>query len=146
MGVGDNTNPIRVDIGYNGTVLTATFTDTVTKGTVTTNFTVNIPTLVGGNTAWVGFTGADGGTVSTQVIWWGGATPATPIKLNTQRVGNNLILSWPSSAGAYLKTSSSLTGPWTDDTSDTWQIVGSQAQVTVSPANAEQFFRLQLFP
>jgi hypothetical protein len=61
---------------YNGTNLTMTLTDTVTKATVTEVFPVNIPSLVGGDTAYVGFTGGTGGSVATQnVLSWTFTTP-----------------------------------------------------------------------
>jgi hypothetical protein len=56
---------------YDGTNLTMTLTDTVTNGTVTEVFPVNIPSMVGGSTAYVGFTGATGGLTATQnVLSW----------------------------------------------------------------------------
>jgi hypothetical protein len=56
---------------YNGTTLTMTLTDTVTNGTVTEVFPVNIPSLVGGSTAYVGFTGGTGAMAATQnVLTW----------------------------------------------------------------------------
>jgi hypothetical protein len=62
---------MAVHLVYNGTVLTMTITDTVTNAVYTTSFTVNIPTAVGGNTAYVGFTGGTGGAASTQkVLTW----------------------------------------------------------------------------
>jgi hypothetical protein len=56
---------------YDGTDLTMTLTDTVTNATVTEVFPVNIPSIVGGNTAYVGFTGSTGSTTATQsVLSW----------------------------------------------------------------------------
>jgi len=56
---------------YNGTNLTMTLTDTVTKAAVTEVFPVNIPSVVGGDTAYVGFTGGSGGATATQnVLSW----------------------------------------------------------------------------
>jgi hypothetical protein len=56
---------------YNGTNLTMTLTDTVTSATVTEVFPVNIPSLVGGTVAYVGFTGGTGGMGATQnVLSW----------------------------------------------------------------------------
>jgi hypothetical protein len=56
---------------YDGTNLTMTLTDTVTGGTVTEVFPVNIPGMVGGNAAYVGFTGGTGSTTATQnVLSW----------------------------------------------------------------------------
>ena len=61
---------------YNGTNLTMTLTDTVTNATVTEVFPVNIPSMVGGNTAYVGFTGGTGGFAATQnVLSWTYTSP-----------------------------------------------------------------------
>ena len=53
---------------YDGTNLTLTLTDTVTNATVTEQTPLNIPSLVGGNSAYVGFTGGTGGLTATQEI------------------------------------------------------------------------------
>jgi Legume lectin domain/Chitobiase/beta-hexosaminidase C-terminal domain len=71
-----------VHMVYNGTVLTMTITDGVTNGIFTTSFTVNIPSIVGANTAFVGFTGGTGGQTSSQKVeTWSfvsGGTAPTP--------------------------------------------------------------------
>ena len=59
---------MAVQLVYNGTTLTMTITDTVTQATYTTSFTINIPSTVGGNTAYVGFTGGTGVLSATQTI------------------------------------------------------------------------------
>jgi hypothetical protein len=59
---------MTVQMVYNGTALTMTITDTVTKASYTTSFAINIPATVGGNTAYVGFTGGIGALASTQAI------------------------------------------------------------------------------
>jgi hypothetical protein len=62
---------------YDGTNLTMTLTDTVTNATVTDVFPVNIPGIVGGNTAFVGFTASTGSTTATQnVLSWTYVSPA----------------------------------------------------------------------
>jgi LysM repeat protein len=61
---------------YNGTTLTMTLTDTMTNATVTEVYTVNIPSIVGGDTAYVGFTGSTGGETATQnLLSWTYAAP-----------------------------------------------------------------------
>jgi hypothetical protein len=56
---------------YDGTNLTMTLTDTVTNATATEVFPVNIPSLVGGSAAYVGFTGGTGGMSASQnVLSW----------------------------------------------------------------------------
>ncbi len=47
----------NAQLTYNGTTLTVVITDTVTNATATQTYTVNIPAIVGGTTAYVGFTG-----------------------------------------------------------------------------------------
>jgi hypothetical protein len=59
----------NVHIIYNGTSLTLTITDAaVPADTFTTSWTVNIPSTVGGNTAYAGFTGGTGGATAIQDI------------------------------------------------------------------------------
>ena len=53
---------------YNGTTLTLNLTDTVTNKTFSQAFTVNVPSTVGANTAYVGFTGGTGGSTAIQNI------------------------------------------------------------------------------
>jgi hypothetical protein len=61
---------------YDGTNLTMTLTDTVTNATVTEVFPVNIPSIVGSSTAYVGFTGGTGGLAATQnVLTWTYTSP-----------------------------------------------------------------------
>jgi hypothetical protein len=56
---------IAAQLVYSGTTLTLSLTDTVTNKTFTQAFTINIPSTVGANTAYVGFTG--GTAVSTAI-------------------------------------------------------------------------------
>jgi Legume lectin domain/Chitobiase/beta-hexosaminidase C-terminal domain len=66
---------MAVHMTYDGTTLTMTITDTSNPTqTFTTSWPVNIPATVG-STAYVGFTGATGGLVSTeQLLTWSYAT------------------------------------------------------------------------
>jgi hypothetical protein len=69
-------NPIAAHVVYNGTTLTMTLTDTVTKASFTTSWKVNIPSTIGSNTAYVGFTGGTGYSTSTQkILNWTYSTP-----------------------------------------------------------------------
>jgi Chitobiase/beta-hexosaminidase C-terminal domain/Legume lectin domain len=62
---------MRCTLAYNGTVLTESVTDTVTGVTYTNNYAANIPSLVGGNTAYVGFGGGTGAaTVIQNLTSW----------------------------------------------------------------------------
>jgi len=62
---------MSVQLNYNGTTLTMVITDTVTQASYTTSWTINIPSTVGANTAYVGFTGGTGGQTATQnILTW----------------------------------------------------------------------------
>jgi hypothetical protein len=58
----------EANLTYNGTNLVLTLTDTVTKAALTHSFPINIPATVGGNTAYVGFTGGTGLYTATEEI------------------------------------------------------------------------------
>jgi hypothetical protein len=70
----------NVQLADNGTILTEMITDTVTGASVTENYTVNIPAMVGGPTANIGFTGSTSGPTATQDIlnWSYSTTYAAP--------------------------------------------------------------------
>ncbi len=80
----------KVHVSYDGTTLTWTVTDSTTGKTFTASATVNIPSLVGGNTAFVGFTGGTGGSTATQdIITWtftsgSGTGPGPAIQYETE--------------------------------------------------------------
>jgi len=74
-------NYVDAHITYDGTTLTMTLTNPISLATWSYSWPVNIPVLVGGNTAWVGFTGGTGaGTASQKVTSWTYVTgqPALP--------------------------------------------------------------------
>ncbi len=71
---------MAVQMSYDGTTLSMTITDTVTAATWSTSWPVNIPSTVGANTAYVGFTGGTGGLTSTQnVLTWSFAPVTSPV-------------------------------------------------------------------
>ena len=84
-----NPDIYAVHISYDGTTLTMTITDTTdVSKTFTTSWPIDIPGTVGGNTAWVGFTGGTGHYTAIQDIFnWtyvstatgGQQTAATPV-------------------------------------------------------------------
>jgi hypothetical protein len=59
---------LHAHLTYDGTTLTLTLTDTVTGKSFTTAKAINIPSTVGGNSAYVGFTAGTGGATSVQKI------------------------------------------------------------------------------
>ncbi len=86
---------MAVHLVYNGTTLTMTITDTVTKASFSTSWTINIPATLGADTAYVGFTGGTGGETAIQkVLTW----------IYTSASGSSPILSAPAfsvAAGTY---------------------------------------------
>jgi hypothetical protein len=85
-------NPLNVTFAYDGTTLKMTITDTKTKGSFSQNWAIDIPTTVGGNTAYVGFTGGTGYSNAIQdLLSWtyssstaAVAVPAPPTNLRVQ--------------------------------------------------------------
>jgi hypothetical protein len=59
---------LNAQISYNGTTLTLTLTDTVTNASFTTSQTINIPSTVGADTAYIGFTASTGGSAAIQQV------------------------------------------------------------------------------
>ncbi len=107
-------DPIQVSLVYNGTVLTVTELDTVSLATASQSYTVNIPSLIGSNTAYAGFTGGTGGIGCVQDIqnWTynpgAGAAPNAPSNLGANfNSATSITLNWtnnaPSAAGFYLQ-------------------------------------------
>ncbi|MGC2110193.1 MAG: chitobiase/beta-hexosaminidase C-terminal domain-containing protein [Candidatus Korobacteraceae bacterium] len=74
---------LNVHMTYDGFTLSMTITDTVTTRSFIASWQVDIPSLMGGTTAYVGFTGASGGATATQqVLNW---TFASPFAVNYGR-------------------------------------------------------------
>jgi hypothetical protein len=69
-------NVMQVNMSYNGTTLTITIRDTITGLSATQNYSIHIPTAVGGSQAYVGFTGATGGsTANHDILTWTYTSP-----------------------------------------------------------------------
>jgi hypothetical protein len=83
-------HPFAVHITYDGANLAMTITDTTNAAkTFTTKWPVNIPATVGGNTAYVGFTGATGGSFAIQEIarWtYSTSSTKTPVVYQTTKL------------------------------------------------------------
>jgi hypothetical protein len=74
LGSGDS---IQATVSYTGLTLTLKLLDLVTNKTFTYSQSINIPSIVGANTAYVGFTGGTGGLSSSQkLISWTYTTQA----------------------------------------------------------------------
>ncbi|HWD91957.1 MAG TPA: hypothetical protein VG938_06370 [Verrucomicrobiae bacterium] len=107
------TNDILVNLSWNTGVLSVTLTDQKTLAKFSTNYNVgSLSALLGGNLAYIGFTGADGGVSSTQTVknfQFHSVLPS--VKLSVAGAsGGSFNITWPSADPSYvLQTNSSLT-------------------------------------
>ena len=137
-------HPINVTLGYSSGLLSVTLTDSVTQASFSSTFSIDLPGLLGGNSAFVGFTGATGGLASTQTV--SNFSFISLPALSSQPAGNGgLSLSWPASAGGFVLQQNSDLG------TTTWVPVASPAnlannrnQVSVVLSNVSMFYRLVL--
>jgi len=137
-------NPINVTVRYVGGLMTATLFDTVALTTFTTNAFVDVPATVGTNTAFVGITGSEGGTLSHQTV---SNFVFTPLPVLTPKISttNTAVLTWPAVIGGYAlqKTASLNPTSWQSVTNPVTQVNGqNQAIVPLAPSNV--FYRLSL--
>ncbi len=96
----------QVNMTYDGTNLTVIITDTVTGQSESQVYAVNIPSLVGGSTAYVGFTGGTGGLASTQdVLTWTFSNAAAATQAPAA----------PSALGAVPASATSVALTWTNN-------------------------------
>ena len=138
-------DPVNVTVYYAGGQMALTFTDVVANTSFTTNFTVgDLTQIVGTNTAYVGFTGSDGGSTSQQMFSNFSFVSIPPMTI--QFNGNSVFVSWPGAApGFTLQQNADLTtGNWINVTSAPLLTNGLN-QVTV-PATSNTYYRLILAP
>ena len=100
-----NGDVMSATLSYDGTTLTETITDTVTNATVTESYTVNIPSIIGSSTAYVGFGGSTSSATAVQnILTWTFAplptsAPAAPSNLTAAAAsGTSINLSWTSNS------------------------------------------------
>jgi fibronectin type 3 domain-containing protein len=95
----------NVAMSYDGATLHVTISDASTGASASQSYSINIPGTVGGNTAFVGFTGGTGGLTATQdILTWtftptATTTPAAPSNLMaTAASGTQVNLTWTNNA------------------------------------------------
>jgi hypothetical protein len=137
-------DPIAVNVVYYNGVANVTLTDTTTSDTFSASLPVgSLPTILGAQTAYVGFTGAVGGVTSAQTITDFAFVPLTT--LSVQVSGANVVLTWPVQPAGYVLQSKS------PITAATWQDVGAPVvqgnglnQVTLPLGTGSEFYRLAI--
>jgi Legume lectin domain/Fibronectin type III domain len=142
----------QVVMTYNGVILNVTITDTSTGAHATQSYQVNIPSIVGGSTAFVGFTAGTGGLTSVQsILTWTyvpiSDTPtAPPSNLQASPISSTQVaLSWTANshnAVAFLiERSSAAAGPFS--------LVGQTSGATTNfvdtglNPNSQYFYRVR---
>jgi len=136
-------DPIKVVLNYANGILAMSFTDAVNGTNFSTAVNVDLPGTVGGETAYVGFTGADGGVSSSQIITNFSFVSIAPQAI--QLSATNVVISWPSAILGYqLQQSTNLTtGGWVNVTNADF-IANGQHQITVPIRSRNAFYRLIL--
>jgi hypothetical protein len=131
-----------VTMAYDGATLKVNIVDTVTGASATQSYAVNIPAIVGGQAAYVGFTGATGGMSATQnILEWTYASrpvpPPAPTGVTASAGAGQVFLAWSGTAGAsyniYRSTQPGGEGsaPWrTGVTATSFSDTGLNAGVT----------------
>ncbi|MDB6111007.1 MAG: Legume lectin beta domain protein, partial [Pedosphaera sp.] len=137
-------DPIGVALNYDGATLSLTLTDTVTHVSFSTNYLVDLPSIVGTNAAYVGITGGTGGAASTQKI--SNFSFVSLPNLTVQPTGSGtFVFTWPGAAGGFVLQQNSDLGTtnWSSVT-NAITLVNGQNQVTVPAVAGSRFYRLTL--
>jgi hypothetical protein len=111
----------EVVVTYDAVDLVVTITDTVSNNTDTRTYPMDIPAVIGGTTAHLGFTAATGGQTAIQdVLTFSFATvfptPAPTNVVATDTLENQVVITWtgiPNAISYEVFYSTSATGPWT---------------------------------
>jgi hypothetical protein len=141
---GDN---IYVQLYYMQGVMQVLMVDPTVPATYTTSYAVNIPAVVSNSSAYIGFTGSDGGVSSIQTVssfLYSYSTP--PILSIAPGAAGQVVVSWPVSVSSLfqLAQSSSVTGPWSPAVPVSSLIVGQQNLVTLSAGGSASYYLLKL--
>ncbi len=138
-------DPIAVTVNYAKLQMTLSFTDAVAGTSFTTNlFVGNLIQLLGTNAAFIGFTGADGGSSSIQTIsdFSFLSFPSPAIGAN----GTNLLVVWPGGTPGYtLQQNSDLTTTnWVTATNQA--VLANGLNQAVAPNDGSNLFYRLILP
>jgi hypothetical protein len=140
-------DPINVQLYYSQNVLNVWLVDAKAGKTFATSLSApNLPSIVGGSSAFVGFTGATGTTNSTQTVSnFVFSSTAPPVLAVARGTPGSVVISWPLSVSSLfmLQETAALNESWTN-VNVTPTLVNSENQVTLSPGTSNSFYRLTL--
>ncbi len=142
-----NTNPAAGKVGLalalspGASLAAGTNQIAVLQFQTATNAVGNLPLIL--DSSVVQLQVADKTAVALTANYVNGAVSLPPAPtVQTLKVGNNLTLAWPISAGSYVvQSANSPTGPWSNAPQNI-NTNGINANVTVQATNQQQFFRL----
>lgn len=142
-------------IVYDGSILTMLLTDTMTGANTRMSWPVDIPAIVGGNSAWVGMAGGTIPNVYQQVLTWDFyegynprlAVPAFSVPAGSYTSAQTVSLSASSGATIYYSTdgqapttsSTQYTGPITVSASEVVQSIAVETGYTDSSVAAANY-------
>ena len=121
---GTNTTSINLHSGdvmnlhmtYDGTTLTWTITDSVTKKSFSKSLSINIPALTG-QTAYVGFTAGTGGLTAIQdILTWTYTSNSTAPSITTQPANQMVLAGQPATFSVVAAGTAPLTYQWMANT------------------------------
>ena len=138
-------DPIDVNLYYMQGIMQVTLADATAATIFRTSFNIaDYGVVLNESVGYVGFTGATGGSVTSQQVSNFTFVPAAPPVLAIANPGGGTCtLSWSGGVltNMVLQQSSSLTGPWAN-VGITPALVATQYQVVVTPSGSTKFFRL----
>jgi hypothetical protein len=136
--------PVDISIYYAGGQMAVTFSNEVGAYTFSTNLVVgDLTTALSNSLAYVGFTGASGGTGATQTI--SNFSFVSIPSLALQLSGTNVVVSWPGGIAGYMlqQNSDLATTNWTTVT-NTPVVTNNHNQVILPAGQSNLFYRLIL--
>jgi len=141
-----STNDVYVNLAWANGVLTVTLNEPAISATFTTNYNVGpIFGVLGGNLAYIGFSGAAGGVNSTQTVrnfQFHSVLPSVAMSVKPASA-STFNITWPNLDPSYvLQTNSSLQNAAGWAAAPAPVLANGTNTVTVTPAGQQLFYRL----
>jgi hypothetical protein len=135
--------PVDVSIYYASGQMALTFSNEVGGYVFSTNLAVgDLTRIVNSNAAYVGFTGASGGTGATQTVSNFSFVSIPPVALKLS--GADAVVSWPAAIGYMLQQTSDLTTRNWVTVTNMPAITNNQNQIILPAGAGNLFYRLIL--